>query len=95
MKIDVEEIRRIAALSRIRLSANEEQDMLIHFEKMLKQMETLDGFDASKVSPTVNILGAVNVLREDIAGESMDRDSLLENAADRDENAYVVPRVVE
>lgn len=95
MKIDIDEIRRIAKLSRITLTEKEEQGALVHFEKMLKQMETLDRFDADSVPPTVNILGAVNVLREDVAEESMDRELLLKNAPERDENAYVVPRVVE
>lgn len=95
MKIDINEIRRIAKLSRISLTEEEERDALAHFEKMLVQMETLDSFDASAVPPTANILGAVNVLRDDVAEESMDRELLLKNAPQRDENAYVVPRVVE
>lgn len=93
--IEVDEIRRIAKLSRIILSDKQEQETIEHFNKILKQMETLDKFDATSVSPTANILGITNVLREDIAGESMDREMLLKNASDRDENAYIVPRVVE
>ena len=95
MKVDNEEIRRIAQLSKLILSPAEEEEMISHFNKMLKQMETLDNFDASSVSPTANILPMVNVLREDIAESSMEREKLLANASESDGAGYIVPRVVE
>ena len=66
-----------------------------HFAALLRQMEPLDSFDASAVPATAHILPAVNVLREDRAGEPFDREKLLACAPERDENSYIVPRVVE
>lgn len=94
-KITSETIKHTAALSRITLTEEEEKSMTAHFEAILKQMETLDAFDASSVPATAHILSAVNVLREDVAGEPFDREKLLSCAPERDENSYLVPRVVE
>lgn len=94
-KITAETIRHTAMLSRITLTEAEEKGMTEHFEALLKQMETLDKFDASEVPATAHILSAVNVMREDEAGEPFDSEKLLKCAPERDENSYVVPRVVE
>ncbi len=94
-KITPETIRHTAMLSRITLSPDEEKNMEKHFAALLGQMETLDSFDASAVPATAHILSAVNVLREDAAGEPFDREKLLSCAPERDMNSYIVPRVVE
>ncbi len=94
-KITTETIRHTAMLSRIELTEEEERGMTEHFAALLKQMETLDSFDAASVPATAHILSAVNVLREDVAGEPFDREKLLGCAPERDENSYIVPRVVE
>ncbi len=95
MEITTDIIRHTAKLSRIELSAEEEKGMEKHFAAMLEQVKTLDTFDASEVDATAHILSAVNVLREDKAGEPFDREKLLSCAPERDEESYIVPRVVE
>ncbi len=95
MEITTETIRHTAKLSRITLSAEEEKGMEKHFAAMLEQVKTLDTFDASAVSATAHILSSVNVFRDDVPGEPFDREKLLSCAPERDEDSYVVPRVVE
>lgn len=94
-KITPEVIKHTAMLSRITLTAAEEKEMEKHFASLLEQMSALDNFDGAAVPATAHILPAVNVLREDVAGEPFDREKLLRCAPERDENSYVVPRVVE
>lgn len=93
--ISIEEVKHIAALSRIEFSDGECEKMREHLKKVLGYFETLDGVNVSDVPPTAHILSAVNVLREDIALPSMDNSELLKNAPDAEDGAYVVPRVVE
>lgn len=95
MEITTETIRHTAKLSRIELTAEEEKGMEKHFAAMLEHIKTLDSFDASAVPATAHILSSVNVLREDVAVEPFDREKLLSCAPERDEDSYVVPRVVE
>ena len=94
-KITPEVIAHTAMLSRIMLTEEVSAAMEKHFAALLGQMAALEGFDASAVPATAHILPAVNVLREDVAGEPFDREKLLACAPDRDENSYIVPRVVE
>ena len=94
-KITPEVIAHTAMLSRITLTNEASAAIEKHFAARLGQMAALEGFDASAVPATAHILPAVNVLREDVAGEPFDREKLLACAPDRDENSYIVPRVVE
>lgn len=97
MKRDIttEEVKHIAALSRIEFSDGECEDMRLHLSKVLGYFETLDGVDVSDVPATAHILSAVNVLRDDEPQPSMENDELLKNAPKAEDGAYIVPRVVE
>ena len=95
MEITKQEVERIATLSRIKFDDNEKEEMRKHLQNILKHFEMLDSVDTSKVGATAHILDAVNVLREDKAEPSMNRDELLSNAPEKDEGCYIVPRVVE
>lgn len=94
--IDLQTIKHTATLSRLTLTEPEEQAMIQHFEAIMKYVETLDTFDANSVPATAHILSAINVLREDVpTDKQFDREKLLKCAPERDETAYIVPRVVE
>ena len=95
MEINREIIEHTAKLSCIELTDEEEKAMEKHFASVLGWVDTLNGFDASSVPATAHILDAVNVFREDVAGKPFDREKLLSCAPERDENSYIVPRVVE
>lgn len=90
-----EEVKHIAKLSALDLSAEQVKSMKTHLSAMLEYFETLDEIDVSSVPPTAHILDAVNMLRADIPTESMPTDELMKNAPESDGGAYVVPRVVE
>ncbi len=95
MKISREEVLHIATLSRLRFDENELAVMGEEMDSILDRFEQLNAVDVSDVPPTAHILPFTNVLREDVAGEPMDRDELLKNAPDSDGSAYIVPRVIE
>lgn len=94
-EISTEEVKHIAKLSMLDLGENETEMCRKHLQKMLGYFETLDGVDISKVPPTAHILSEVNVLREDVAMPSMDNEELTANAPEKEDGAYIVPRVVE
>lgn len=95
MEITKEIIKHTAKLSRINFTEEEESAMEKHFASVLRWVDTLNEFDASSVPATAHILDAVNVLRDDVPGSPFDREKLLSCAPERDENSYIVPRVVE
>ncbi len=95
MKISREEVLHIATLSRLRFNEDELSLMGEEMDSILNRFSQLDAVDVSDVPPTAHILPFTNVLREDKAGEPMNRDELLKNAPDSDGSAYIVPRVIE
>lgn len=94
-RVTTEEVMHIADLSRLAFTDAECEAQREHLEKVLGYFETLDGVDIADVPPTAHILDAVNVLREDEVEPSFDNAELVANAPERDDGAYVVPRVVD
>ncbi len=95
MKISKEEVMHIATLSRLRFDEQGLVEMGNQLSNVLGKFETLNAVDVSDVPPTAHILPQVNVLREDVPTQPMDRDKLLANAPESDGSAYVVPKVLE
>lgn len=95
MNIEKDEVKHIADLSRLRFDDDGLAAMGEHLGQVLGYFQTLDAASPDTVEPTAHILQAVNVLRDDVAGQPTPREDLLKNAPETDGESYVVPRVVE
>lgn len=97
--VTIEDVKHIAALSKLEFTDEECEDMRVHLQKQVANFEVLDSVDISDVPPTAHVLKAVNVLREDVVQPSFDNARLLANAPEKSGEdggeAYVVPRVVD
>jgi aspartyl-tRNA(Asn)/glutamyl-tRNA(Gln) amidotransferase subunit C len=85
MKIDAQEVTRIAALAHLALSEAEVERFTGQLDAILAYVAKLDELDTSDVSQP---------LREDAPHTSLDREAALANAPEHDEFAFIVPRVV-
>lgn len=65
MAINQADIKHIAELSRIRLTAAEENKFGAQLGTILKYIEKLDEVDTKKVEATAQVSGLVDVLRRD------------------------------
>lgn len=92
MKITKEDILKVASLARLSLTDDEVASLnmegIIEFADKLNELETDD------VNPTNHVLDVSNVFREDVVGESYDRDLMLKNAPSKARGCYQVPQVV-
>lgn len=96
MRITDEEVKHIARLSRLEFDEEGRKQMAEHMGAVLDYFKMLDSVDTSAVAPTAHILDKVNVLREDVAVcDRPSRETLLQNAPETEDGAYVVPRVLE
>ena len=91
--IDTDDVRRIAKLARLRLTDGEVRLYGVQLTKILDAMAELGALDTASVPPTTSVLGAVNVMREDIPRPFEDREALLANAPDRDGPFFKVRKV--
>jgi len=94
MRVSEEEVNRIANLSRLKMGEDISQ-MQKNLEDVLSHFEKLNELDTSNVKPTAHILPVENVYRKDEVVESMDRDLLTDNAPQREDGCYIVPKIVE
>ncbi len=93
-KIDKAEVRRLAALAKIGLSAEETAAMAGELDRIVGFVEQLQKVETEGVSPTDHVTGLVDVTRPDEVRPSMSPDELLANAPERYENYVKVRRVL-
>ena len=95
MKLTREDVRQVATLARLRLTAEEEDRLTEQLDAILRYMEKLNQLDTSNVEPFSQAVDAVNALREDKVTNRPDTEALLANAPDKDQTFFKVPKIIE
>lgn len=95
MPITREEVRRIALLARLQLSAAEEEAFTGQLGHILSYFETLRRLDTSEVEPTAHVVTVTTPFRDDVVTNSPDCEALLANAPARDGRFFKVPKIIE
>ena len=95
MSVSDAEVRKIAKLARLRLSDDEVVLYRGQMTKILDAMSELAKADTKNVSPTISVLGEVNVMRDDEPRVFEGREALLDNAPHRDGPYFKVKKVLE
>ncbi len=95
MSIDVKELRRIAALARLRLDPEEEERLTGELASIVAYIDKLNELDTSEVEPLAFGASGTNVFREDESRPPSPAEEMLSNAPERKRTFYRVPRVVE
>ena len=94
MKISKDEVEKIAHLARLDIDEPLKEALSGQLSHILDYIDTLTDVDVEGVIPSSGAAFLNNVLREDTLGSSPGPDVTLANAPERDENFYLVPRVV-
>ena len=95
MTITREEVKHVAALARLELSAEEEELLTRQLDEILQYMGKLDQLDTTGVEPLAHVIDIVNAFREDRARNRPAPDELLANAPEREKNFFKVPKIIE
>lgn len=93
--ITEKDVRKIAKLARLKLSDSEVALYQGQLVKILDSMAELSKLDTKTVPPTTSVLGARNVMRDDVPKPFDDPERLLANAPDREGPYYKVRKVIE
>src|SRR4030043_1706696 len=94
-KIDVEQVKQVAKLSRLDLSEAEISQFTGQLGAILEYVEKLNQLDTSRVEPLAHCLPIRNSLREDEVKQSLGTEKTLANAPDKDEQFFIVPKILE
>ncbi|WP_242343107.1 Asp-tRNA(Asn)/Glu-tRNA(Gln) amidotransferase subunit GatC [Anaeromyxobacter terrae] len=95
MALTLDEVRRIAALARLRLSPEEEQTFAGQLSAILDHVAQLSELDVSGVEPMTHALAEGVPLRPDEVRPGLSPEEALANAPAREETFFVVPRILE
>lgn len=94
MKISKSEVEKIAHLARLEIEDSQKEKMVEQLGNILQYIDKLKDADVDGVGISSKAAVTDNVLREDTPETSPGPIVTLANAPDRDDDFYVVPRVV-
>jgi aspartyl-tRNA(Asn)/glutamyl-tRNA(Gln) amidotransferase subunit C len=97
MALSLEDVRRIASLARLRLSAEEERLFAGQLSAILDYVKQLEELDVSGVEPMTHALAADDIppLREDQDRPGLPAEKALAAAPAREGTCFKVPRIIE
>lgn len=98
MALSIEEVRRIAALARLKLSPEEEETFRGQLSAILDHVSVLAELDVSNVEPMTHALAEASgagELRRDEVRPGLSKEAALMNAPAKDGTAFQVPRIIE
>ncbi|NBR85078.1 MAG: Asp-tRNA(Asn)/Glu-tRNA(Gln) amidotransferase subunit GatC [Proteobacteria bacterium] len=88
-------IKYVAHLARLKLTAEEEAQLGAQLGNILGYIEKLKEVDVTGVEPTAHAFPMANVFRADEVRPGLSNDDALRNAPKRASGLFVVPKVVE
>ncbi len=89
------DIKYVAHLARLHLTANEEKKLGAQLGGILGYIEKLKELDVTGVEPTAHAVPMVNVTRADEIRPSLPQDDALRNAPKQANGLFIVPKIVE
>ncbi|HEY4651982.1 MAG TPA: Asp-tRNA(Asn)/Glu-tRNA(Gln) amidotransferase subunit GatC [Pontibacter sp.] len=95
MSTDIQTIRKLAHLARLEFSEEKEQEMLGDLNKILNWVDKLRELDTENIEPLTHMTAEVNVMREDVAQNTITHEEALLNAPKKDSDYFRVPKVLE
>ena len=95
MTIDKDKIKHTAKLARISLDENKIDSLSKDLSNIFKFIEKLNKANTQNVKPLSSILDQSLRLREDKVNDGNIRDKILENAPNKNEDFFIVPKVIE
>jgi aspartyl-tRNA(Asn)/glutamyl-tRNA(Gln) amidotransferase subunit C len=94
MEVEVATVRRLAELSKLSFSENEEKDMVDGLNEMIAFVDKLKEMDTANVEPLVFMTEETNVFREDVVEAPISQADALRNAPSKDMYYFRVPKVI-
>ena len=95
MSIDKDTVKHISKLARISLDEKKINNLAKDLSSIMKFIEKLNELNTHKTTPLTSIINASLKPRKDEVKEGKIRDQILKNSPEKNEEFFVVPKVVE
>lgn len=94
-KIDENQVRKVAKLSRLALSEKEISEFTGQLSAIIAYVEKMNELDTQGVEPLAHCLDVSNCFREDSPKESLGTEKTLSNAPEHDGQFFMVPKILD
>ena len=95
MSIDKDTVIHISKLARISLDEKKISSLSKDLSSIMKFIEKLNELNTDKITPLTSIINASLKSRGDDVKDEKIRDQILKNSPEKNEEFFVVPKVVE
>ena len=95
MSIDKNQVKKVAKLSRISLDDSKLESLSKDLDSILNFVEELNKLDTNKTQPLTSIVDKTLEPRKDKIDDGKIKDQILKNSPDKNEEFFIVPKVVE
>ena len=95
MSIDKDTVKHISKLARISLDEKKIDNLSKDLSSIMQFIEKLNELNTDKTTPLTSIINASLTSREDEVKDGKIRDQILKNSPEKNEEFFVVPKVIE
>ena len=95
MSIDKDTVKHISKLARISLDENNVESLSKDLTSIMKFIENLNELNTDKTAPLTSIINSSLKSRADEVKDGKIRDQILKNSPEKNEEFFVVPKVIE
>lgn len=95
MKLSIEQVRHVANLARLELTAEEEARFQHQLSDVLDAVDALARVDTEGIPPTSHVTLAEPLVRVDEPRDLLSADEALANAPQKVGTSFAIPRVIE
>lgn len=88
------DVAYVAKLARLALTAGEIERFGVQLGALLEHVGALEELPVSGVAATAQVIPQSNVMRDDVARPSLDRETVLRGAPKREGAYFRVPRII-
>ena len=93
-RISVDEVAKVARLARLALTDEELARATVQLGDIVDHFADIDELDLDGVEPMTQPFPLTNVLRDDVAAPTLDRDEVLAAAPDVEDGRFKVPPII-
>jgi len=95
MSIDKDTVKHISKLARISLDEKKTDNLSKDLTSIMKFIENLNKLNTDKTNPLTSIINASLKSRKDEVKDGKIRDQILKNSPEKNDEFFVVPKVIE
>lgn len=93
MKLSTDQVKKVAKLANLPVTSEEEAIYAEQLSAILDYIDLLNTVDTASIEPTFNVIPEKNIMRADVADESLSQEDALRNAPNAKDGFFVTKGV--